>query len=106
MFGCGSTSFRPEPVVRVLPVVKKALIVVLVVLVVVTGVPFLMGSGVGGCADCSTGVLAAVTTCVAVLSTFLTLAISAAVVLLAAWAAHVLSGRVGSRPPLRPPQLV
>ncbi len=89
-----------------LPVVKKALIVVLVVLVVVTGIPFLMGPGVGGCADCSTGVLAAATTCVAVLATFLTLAIAAALVLLAAWAAHALTGRVGSRPPLRPPQLV
>lgn len=106
MFGYGSTSFRPAPVVRILPVVKKALIVVLVVLVVVTGVPLLMGTGAGGCADCSTGVLAAATTCVAVLATFLTLTITAALVLLAAWAAHALTGRVGSRPPLRPPQLV
>jgi len=86
--------------------VNKALIVVLVVLVVVTGVPFLMGPGVGCCADCGPGILAAATTCVAVLPTFLSLAIVAALVLLAAWAAHALPGRLGSRPPLRPPQLV
>jgi len=85
--------------------VNKALIVVLVVLVVVTGVPFLMGTGVSACAACSTGVLAAATTCVAVLPTFLTLAIGAALVLLAAWAARALTGREGCRPPLRPPQL-
>ncbi|MEO5678731.1 MAG: hypothetical protein ABIS47_03585 [Acidimicrobiales bacterium] len=85
---------------------KKALIVVLVVLVVVTGVPFLMGPGVGVCADCSTGVMAAATTCVAVLPIFLTLPMATALVLLAAWAAHASTGRVGSRPPVRPPQLV
>ncbi len=101
-----STSFPATAVVRIFPVVKKTLIVVLVVLVVVTGVPFLMGAGVGGCADCSTGVLAAATSCVAVLPTFLTLTVAAALVLLAEWAAHAVTGRVGSRPPLRPPQLV
>jgi len=98
---------RPDRLATILGVVKRALIVVLVVLVVVTGVPLLMGAaGMGGCADCSAGLTSAPTTCVAVLPMFFVLTLVAALVLLAGRASRVLAGRVGSRPPIRPPQLV
>lgn len=78
----------------------------LVMLVVVTGVPVLMGgTGLRGCMDCGTGVLNAAASCVAVLPGLLVLGLVVALMLLAVWAVRVLAGLVGVRPLFRPPQL-
>ena len=84
---------------------KKALLLLLVVLVIVTGIPVLVsGMGSMGCADCPPGVLFMATTCLAVLSGGAAL-VAAALVLAFGTPGPRRVGRSRDAPLLRPPQL-
>ena len=84
---------------------KKALILLLVVLVVVTGVPVPMSAmGSMDCADCPPGVLLMAATCLAVLSGA-ALLVAAALLLAFGTARRRCVGRSRAAPLLRPPRL-
>ncbi len=84
---------------------KKALILLLVVLVLLTGIPVpAAGMGSMDCADCPPGVLLMAATCLAVLSGAAAL-VAAALLLAFGTAGRRRVGRSRVAPLLRPPRL-